>query len=36
MRAGITDVYGVLRETDNGRRVVKFYAEIGLSVGNIL
>ena len=34
MRAGITSGFGVLRENDNGRRVIDFYAENGISVSN--
>ena len=34
MKADITGAFGVLGENDNGRRVVEFYAERGLCVGN--
>ena len=34
-RAGITGVFRVPGENDNGRRVVEFCAERGLCVGNI-
>ena len=34
VRAGITDAFGVPRENENWRRVVEFYAERGLCVGN--
>ena len=34
VRAGITGAFGVPGENDDGRRVVEFCAERGLSVGN--
>ena len=33
-RAGITGAFGVPGENDNGRRVVEYFAEWGLFVGN--
>ena len=33
-RAGITSAFGVPGENDNGRRVVEFWEEMGLCVGN--
>ena len=34
MRGGITDVFDVSAESDKGRRVVNFCAEMGQCVGN--
>ena len=34
LRVGITDWFGVPGENDNGRRVLDFCAERGLSVSN--
>ena len=34
MRAGIIGAFGVSGENDNGRRVMKFYADRGLFVGD--
>ena len=34
MRVGINGGFGVIEENDNGRRVIDFYAERGLSVSN--
>ena len=34
MRMDITGAFGVSEENDNGRKVVEFSAERGLSVGN--
>ena len=34
MRAGITGAFGAQGENDNRRKVVDFYAERGLCVGN--
>ena len=36
VRAGITGAFVVLGENDNRRRVMEFFAERGLFVGNIL
>ena len=36
MRAGRTGAFGVPEYNDNGRRVVEFYAERGMCLGNIL
>ena len=33
-RAGIAGAFGVSGENDNGRKVLEFYAEKGLCVGN--
>ena len=35
IRAVITRAFGVSGENDNGRRVVEFFAERGLCIGNI-
>ena len=34
VRPGITGIYGVLGENENGRRVVEFCAEKGMCVSN--